>query len=98
MVRTGSATWSALHVTESVRTRPVSRLQFQLHSLHTIGRAKQGPDLATVASDPTHTPEWFGEYIRNPKSQKPDSRMPQFMGKISDDDFKALIEYLSSLK
>jgi mono/diheme cytochrome c family protein len=63
------------------------------------GKGKiQGPDLSAVARDPGHTPEWLGDYIRSPRSQKPDSRMPPFQGKISDDDFKALIDYLSSLK
>jgi mono/diheme cytochrome c family protein len=63
------------------------------------GKGKmQGPDLGKVAADPAHTPEWFGEFIRDPKATKPKSRMPAFQGKINDDDFKALIEYLSSLK
>jgi len=62
------------------------------------GKKMQGPDLATVGRDPEHTPEWFGEYIRDPKSKKPDARMPKFEGKIGDDDFKALVEYLASLK
>jgi mono/diheme cytochrome c family protein len=57
-----------------------------------------GPELNTVARDPDHTPEWFAEYVRNPKSKKPDSRMPPFQGKISDDDFKALVEFLATLK
>jgi len=62
------------------------------------GKKMQGPDLATVARDPAHTPEWFGDYIRDPQSKKSDARMPKFQGKISDDDFKALVEYLASLK
>jgi len=62
------------------------------------GKKIQGPDLATVARDSAHTPEWFGDYIRDPQSKKPDAKMPKFQGKISDDDFKALIEFLSSLK
>jgi len=62
------------------------------------GKKMQGPDLATVARDPDHTSEWFGDYIRDPQSKKPEARMPKFQGKIGDDDFKALVEYLASLK
>jgi mono/diheme cytochrome c family protein len=60
------------------------------------GRTK-GPDLSTIARDPEHTPEWLTEYIRNPASKKPGSRMPA-QHRISDDDLKAVVEYLSSLK
>jgi mono/diheme cytochrome c family protein len=62
------------------------------------GKGKmRGPDLASVARDPEHTPEWLTEYIRNPQSKKPESRMPR-QNRISDDDLKAVVEYLSSLK
>jgi len=57
-----------------------------------------GPDLAGVARDPSHTSEWIAEYIRDPKSKTPGSRMPAFQGKINDEDFKNLVEYLASLK
>jgi mono/diheme cytochrome c family protein len=60
------------------------------------GRMK-GPDLAIVARDPEHTPEWLTEYIRNPKSKKTESRMPP-QSRISDDDLRSVVEYLSSLK
>ena len=71
---------------------------------HTVGsttppkKPGQGPDLAKVAGDPEHTPEWLADFIREPKSKKPASMMPRFQGKINDADFKALIEYLTSLK
>ena len=58
----------------------------------------RGPDLSKVGADSAHTVEWLTEYVRNPKSQKPDSRMPPFDGKISGDDLKSLAEYLASLK
>src|SRR5262245_12960664 len=62
------------------------------------GKGKmKGPDLATVARDPEHTPEWLTEYVRNPQGKKPDSRMPK-QHRISDDDLKLVVEYLSSLK
>jgi cytochrome c1 len=37
-------------------------------------------------------------YIRDPKSQKPDAKMPKFEGRIKDEDLRALAEYLASLK
>jgi Ca2+-binding EF-hand superfamily protein/cytochrome c2 len=65
-----------------------------------IAQAKQirGPDLGKVGQDPDHTVDWFKAYIQNPKSKKPDARMPSFVGKIKDDDLNALAEYLASLK
>ena len=42
--------------------------------------------------------EWLTQYIQDPKSVKADSKMPKFEGKMSEDDLKSLVEYLSSLK
>lgn len=58
----------------------------------------RGPDLSHVGADPIHTTDWLIEHIRNPKTHKPDSRMPPFDGKISAEDLKVLAEYLASLK
>lgn len=62
------------------------------------GPKRKGPDLAAVGKDPAHTPEWLADYIRDPQAKNPESKMPPFQGKISDDDFKTLVEYLASLK
>jgi cbb3-type cytochrome oxidase cytochrome c subunit len=62
------------------------------------GKKRIGPDLAHVAADSTHTSEWIADYIRDPKSKTPNSRMPAFQGKIADEDFKNLVEFLASLK
>lgn len=62
------------------------------------GGMGKGPDLAKVGADPKHTPEWLTEHIKNPKSHKLDSRMPAFASKINDDDLRALVEFLASLK
>jgi len=58
----------------------------------------KGPDLSHVGADSKHTTAWLIEHIRNPKSHKADSRMPPFEGKISEEDLKALADYLASLK
>jgi mono/diheme cytochrome c family protein len=59
------------------------------------GRA---PDLSHAGADPTHTPQWLAQHVKNPRSQNPRSRMPAFEGKISDPDLNALGTYLASLK
>ena len=56
------------------------------------------PDLGKVGADPAHTTEWLSQYILNPQEVKPDSKMPKFEGKMSEDDLKNLVEYLASLK
>ena len=61
------------------------------------GMAK-GPDLSNVGADAKHTTEWLIAHIRNPKAHKQNSRMPGFEGKISEEDLKALAEYLAGLK
>ncbi len=58
----------------------------------------RGPDLGNVGRDPAHTVEWLMEQIRDPKSHKPDSRMPEFKANIKAEDLRALAEYLASLK
>jgi cbb3-type cytochrome oxidase cytochrome c subunit len=60
---------------------------------------KQGPDLSKVDKDQTRTVDWFKQYIRDPKSKKPNAKMPAFDDKkISETDLNALVEFLASLK
>lgn len=61
-------------------------------------RRPKGPDLSQVGANPAHTVPWIEEHIRNPKSHKPESKMPAFAEKISAEDLTALAEYLASLK
>jgi len=67
------------------------------HSINGAG-AKRAPDLSHVGADSEHTPAWLTEFIKNPSSKKPGSRMPAFEGKISDADMASLTGYLASLK
>jgi mono/diheme cytochrome c family protein len=62
-----------------------------------MGRGR-GPDLSHVGRDPNHTPQWVMEFISDPTSKKPESRMPGYAGKIKEDDLKALADFLASLK
>jgi mono/diheme cytochrome c family protein/Zn-finger nucleic acid-binding protein len=61
------------------------------------GRKGRGPDLTRVGADPTHTVSWLMDHIHDPKSHRPESRMPRFAGRINDDDLRALATYLASL-
>jgi mono/diheme cytochrome c family protein len=61
-------------------------------------RGGRGPNLSAIGQ--SHDEDWFVAFVRNPKSQKPDSRgMPSFdEGKLSDAQLKAVAKYLASLK
>jgi mono/diheme cytochrome c family protein len=61
-------------------------------------RGGRGPDLGTVGEDSTHTVEWLMNYVRDPKAVKPNAKMPAYQGKASEEDLRALAEYLASLK
>jgi mono/diheme cytochrome c family protein len=58
----------------------------------------RGPDLSRVGANPTHTVEWLSDHVRNPRSHRPQSRMPGYEEKISREDLRSLAEYLASLK
>jgi mono/diheme cytochrome c family protein len=62
------------------------------------GGRGRAPDLSHEGADPSHTPQWLAQHVKNPKSQNPRSPMPAFEGKISDQDLNALGTYLASLK
>ncbi len=62
------------------------------------GMMRRGPDLAKVSADPKHTRQWITDHILDPQAHKPESKMPKFAGKINDNDLKALVDYLASLK
>jgi cbb3-type cytochrome oxidase cytochrome c subunit len=58
-----------------------------------------GPDLTKVGAEPAHTKEWIAAHVRDPKTHKPQSRMPASgPEKISDADLDALAAYLASRK
>jgi len=58
----------------------------------------QSTGRAGTGRNPAHTVDWLMAFIRDPASQKPDSNMPGFEGRINDADLRALAEYLTSLK
>jgi cytochrome c2 len=60
------------------------------------GMMKRGPDLSKAGKDQTHTVDWLMQYISDPKSKKPNTKMPPI--KLSDADRRAVAEFLASLK
>lgn len=67
------------------------------HAVAGVGGNK-GPDLTHAGAKPEHTAEGLAEFIKNPKSKDPGSRMPAFGGRMSDADIQAVSAYLVSLK
>ncbi len=53
----------------------------------------KGPKLETKRSA-----DWLADYIRDPKSKKPDSKMPAFAGTIPEDQIQELAGYLAAKK
>lgn len=55
-----------------------------------------GPDLAKVGAE--HDAAWIADHVRDPKSHKPDSRMPPFKDKFTEEQTKTVADYLAGLK
>ena len=53
----------------------------------------KGPKL-----EANHSADWLADYIRDPKSKNPDSRMPAFGGTVPDDRIKELAGWLAAKK
>lgn len=66
---------------------------------HTIGGVggKVGPDLTAEGGKPGRDLEWHVRHFRNPAAVVPGSIMPP-LADLSEDDIKALAEYMLSLK
>jgi mono/diheme cytochrome c family protein len=64
----------------------------------TMGGSK-GPDLTHIGSATGMNVEWFTDYIRNPKSRRPDARlMPAFGDKMTDEQIRSLAAWLAAKK
>jgi mono/diheme cytochrome c family protein len=59
-------------------------------------RGGRGPDLSTIGQQ--HDEDWFVEFVRDPNSKKPGSRMRGFGDSLSEDQLRAVAKYLASLK
>jgi mono/diheme cytochrome c family protein len=60
--------------------------------------SSRGPDLTHIGSEPGHDAEWIAKFIRDPKSVRPDAKMPKFEGVMKEEEIHTLAEYLASRK
>lgn len=67
------------------------------HSVNGNG-GRKGPDLTHAGAEASHTPEWLAEFIKDPKSKDPGSRMPGFAGRLSDTEVQTISAYVAGLK
>jgi mono/diheme cytochrome c family protein len=59
-------------------------------------KGMKGPDLSQIGSE--HDADWIAEHIRHPRGHNPQSRMPQFDGKLKPEEIRALAEHLAAMK
>ena len=62
------------------------------------GGRMRGPDLTHVGADPSRTVDWIAAHIRNPKTHKPESRMPAFETQLQPAEIQAIAEMLAGMK
>lgn len=60
-----------------------------------VGSSK-GPDLSHIGK--RHNAEWITKYVRDPKSQDPNSNMPALGDKMREEELQKLTDYLASQK
>jgi mono/diheme cytochrome c family protein len=62
-----------------------------------LGSSK-GTNLTHIGSEPGRTVEWLAAYIRDPKSQRSNAKMPAFEGKLTEEEIRAVAELLAAQK
>src|SRR5687767_6292028 len=62
------------------------------HAAQPGGAPRKGPNLAKVGS--TRTPEWLTDHVKNPKTHKPESGMPEFGSKLSAEELKSVTDFM----
>jgi mono/diheme cytochrome c family protein len=60
------------------------------------GLKKKGPNLSKIGGE--HDTEWIASYVKDPKSKKPNSKMPEFGSKLSADEVKSVSDFLAGKK
>ena len=66
------------------------------HATQPGGPPKKGPNLAKVGG--TRAPEWLADHVKNPKSHKPESGMPEFGSKLNAEELKSVTDFMAGLK
>jgi mono/diheme cytochrome c family protein len=59
-------------------------------------KGMKGPDLSQIGAE--HDAEWIADHVRNPRTHKPQSRMPEFESKLKPEEIRALSEHLAAMK
>jgi cbb3-type cytochrome oxidase cytochrome c subunit len=77
------------------RTVLIQQQCINCHKIQGTG-GLQGPDLSQAGWK--FNSDHLRKQILNPQSQNPDTKMPAYEGKISEDDLKALVQYLSLMQ
>jgi mono/diheme cytochrome c family protein len=57
-----------------------------------------GPNLTHIGSEPGRNAEQIANYIRDPKSQRSNARMPKFEGVMKEEEIRILAELLAGRK
>ena len=52
--------------------------------------------LAKVGAN--RTPEWLADHVKNPKTHKPESTMPDFASKLNAEELKSVTDFMAGLK
>ena len=60
------------------------------------GPKQKGPNLSKAGGE--RTAAWLSDHIKDPKSHKPMSKMPEFGTKLSADELKSVSDFLAGLK
>ena len=60
------------------------------------GPKRKGPNLAKVGAE--RNVEWLSDHVKDPKTHKPGSGMPEFASKLSPDEIKNVSEFMAGLK
>jgi mono/diheme cytochrome c family protein len=60
--------------------------------------SSMGPNLTHIGSEPSRNAEQIASYIRDPKNQRSNARMPKFEGVMKDEEIRTLAEFLASRK
>jgi mono/diheme cytochrome c family protein len=65
------------------------------HSIDGQG-GRMGPELTYVGRE--RSAQWIKDHVRNPQAHNPESRMPSYEGRMSDQNLQALGAFLAGLK
>ena len=60
------------------------------------GLKRKGPNLAKVGAE--RNVEWLSDHVKDPKTHKPGSGMPEFASKLTPDEIKNVSEFMAGLK